>query len=134
MATAITSATISSDLKAAPDAIWTGEALPDSTTKLSDAFKLGQTMGGVEIKVVCSTGGTATAAIQVDLQTSATATGTYTTQVSKTQALGAIAAGDEIARLILPREVTGELYAKVLLTTTEDESAIKVDAYPVFVS
>lgn len=127
--TAIESFTISGDLYSKQDEIWVGEALPNATTKLSDAFKLGQTMAGVEVKVVCSTAGTATAAIQIDLQTSATSGGTYTTQVSKTQALGAIAAGDELARLILPKEVEDELYAKILITTTADESAIDVDAY-----
>ena len=134
MSEAITDATISSDLKANPDQIWTAEALPDTTTKLSDAFKLGQTMGGVEVKVVCETGGTLTAAVQFDLQTSATSGGTYVTRVSKTQPLGAIVAGDELAGLILPRDVCDELYAKILITTTDSEQAMKVDAYPVFVS
>jgi hypothetical protein len=91
-------------------------------------------MGGVEVKVVCSTAGTLTAAVQIDLQTSATEAGTYATQISKTQALGAIAVGDELARFILPREVVDQLYTKILVTTTADESAIDVDAYLVFVS
>lgn len=134
MATDIVDAVISSDLKFDPDQIWTAEALPASTTKLSAAFKLGQTMGGVEVKVVCQTGVTLTAALQIDLQTSATSGGTYATQVTSIVPLGAIAAGDELARLILPREVADELYSKILLTTTADESLGKVDAYIVFVS
>ena len=134
MATAIENGVIGSDLKSAPDQIWIGEALPNATTKLSSAFKLGQTMGGVEVKVVCSTAGTATAAIKIELQTSATSGGSYVTQVEKTQALGAIAVGDELARFILPREVVDQLYTKILITTTADESAIDVDAYLVYVS
>lgn len=134
MATAIENATISGDLKSAPDQIWTGEALPNATNKLSDAFKLGQTMGGVEVKVVVSTAGTLTAATVIELQTSATEGGTYVTQVQKTQALGAVTVGDEIAKLVLPREVADQLYTKIKITTTADESAVEVDAYIVYVS
>jgi negative regulator of sigma E activity len=134
MSEAIVDAVISSDLKADPDQIWTAEALPNNTTKLSSAFKLGQTMGGVEIKVVCATAGTLTAALNVELQTSATSGGSYTTQGKQTTALGAIVVGQELGRFILPREVADELYAKVALITTDTEAAMAVDAYPVFVS
>jgi negative regulator of sigma E activity len=134
MSTAITSAVISSDLKADPDQIWTAEALPNSTTKLSSAFKLGQTLGGVEVKVVCATAGTLTAALNVEVQTSATSGGTYATQGQQTTALGAIVVGQELGRFILPREVEGELYTKVALITTDTEAAMAVDAYLVFVS
>lgn len=134
MATPIVDSTIGSDLKADPDQIWTAEALPDSTTKLSSAFKLGQTMGGVEVKVVVATAGTLTAALDVEVQTSATEGGTYVTQGKQTTALGAIAVGDEVGRFILPREVSGELYTKVALITTDNEVAMAVDAYLVQVT
>jgi len=133
MATPIVDHTIGSDLKATPDAIWTAEALPDSTAASSDAFLLGQTVAGVEVKVVVDTGVTLTAALLIELQTCATSGGTYVTQVAKTVALGAIAAGDELAGLVLGREVS-DMYAKVKLTTTEDESAGKVDAYMVAIT
>jgi len=120
---------ISGDLKSYPDAIFTAEALPNATNKLSDAFLLGQTNAGCEIKVVCETGGTLTAAVLVELQTSATSGGTYVTQVSKTVPLGAIVAGDMLAGLILPKEINDQCYSKVKITTTADESAMKVDTY-----
>ena len=46
---------LSGDLIANPDIIWTNEALPATATITSDEFLLGQTMAGVEIKVVCPT-------------------------------------------------------------------------------
>lgn len=122
------------DLKSKPDEIFKDEALPNASNVLSDGFLLGQTLGGVEIKTVCSTAGTLTANVVVELQTSETVDGTYVTKARMTQALGAIAKGDVLAGLILPREVVGEVFAKVKITTTADESAITVDTYPVYLS
>lgn len=130
----ITESTISSDLKSVPDQIWTAQALPNATTLNSDVFKLGQTMGGVETKVVVETAGTLTAAVTIRLQVSDASDGTFVTENAVTVPLGAVAVGDEIARMILAREVCDKLYARVQIVTTADESAIKVDAYHVFVS
>lgn len=130
----IVNATISSDLKANPDQIWAAEALPSNTTKLSSEFKLGQTMGGVEVKVVCETGGTLTAALNIHLQTATTSGGSFATLLTQTVAIGAITAQQELARFIIPREVSDRMYTKIALVTTANESAMKVDAYPVFVS
>ena len=121
---------ISGDLKSYPDAIFTAEALPNNTSTLSDAFLLGQTNAGCEIKVVCETATTVAAGgVLVELQTSATSGGTYVTQVAKTVPAGAIVAGDFLAGLILPKEINDQMYAKVNLTTTATQATGKVDAY-----
>ncbi len=121
---------VSGDLKAYGDAIFSAEALPNNTSSLSDAFLLGQTLGQCEVKVICETGTTVAAGgVLVELQTSATTGGTYVTQVSKTVPAGAIVAGDELAGLILPRELNGETFTKIKLTTTATQATGKVDAY-----
>lgn len=134
MAKAIEVGTIGEDLRSQPDQIWTSEALPATATITSGEFKLGQTMAGVEIKVICSKAVTTTGAMTINLKTSATSSGTFTTQASKTVVIGSYAVGDMLAGLILPREVCDELYTIVTITTVADESAGEVDAYPVFVS
>jgi hypothetical protein len=136
MATAIENATISSDLKADPDAIWTAEALPNATEKLSSAFKLGQTLGGVEVKVVANGGHTAVGDIDIVLKTSATSGGSYAeaTGTYNIAATTVIADGQELARFILPREEVDKLYAKVSITSSGNDVAGLVDAYLVFVS
>jgi hypothetical protein len=134
MAKAIENGTIGEDLRSQPDQIWTAEAIPNNTNVSSTAFKLGQTMAGVEIKVVCETGTTLASDLLIELQTSATEGGSYVTEVSTTVAAGAIVAGDELAKLILPREVADKIYSKIKLTTTAVQATGKVDAYPVLVS
>jgi len=135
MAKSIIGGTIGEDLRSQPDQIYTAEAIPNSTTSLSSAFLLGQTMGGVEIKVVCNVGATLIGTgLLIELQTSATEAGTYITQVSKVVPTGAIVAGDMLAGLILPREVCDEMYTKIKMTTTAAQAAGTVDAYPVLVS
>ncbi|MCP5004925.1 MAG: hypothetical protein GY941_13450 [Planctomycetes bacterium] len=121
---------ISTDLKSYSDAIFTAEALPNNTSKLSSAFTLGQTLAGCEVKVICETATTVAAGgVLVELQTSATSDGTYVTQVSKTVPAGAIVAGDFLAGLILPKELNDQLFTKVKLTTTATQATGKVDAY-----
>lgn len=135
MATPIEDGTIGGDLKAYADQIYTAKAIPNSTTSLSDAFLLGQTMAGVEIKVVCNVGATLIGTgLLIELQTAETETGTYKTAVSKTVPTGAIVAGDVLAGLILPREESGRLYTKLKMTTTAAQATGSVDAYPVLVS
>jgi hypothetical protein len=135
MAKAIKDTKLSGDLIANPDIIWSAEALPNAGTKNSADFKLGQTMAGVEIKVVAVAGATLIGALTIELQTSSEKATGYVTQVATSLiATTVIAAGDEIARLILPREIVDQLYSVVKLTTTAADQAITVDAYPVFVS
>lgn len=134
MAIPIEDAVISSPLKNDESIYWEAEALPSNTSKLSDAFKLGQTMAGCEVRIDCETGTTLASDLLIELQTSATSTGTYTTKVSKTIAAGAIVAGDNLAGLILPREVKDELYTKIKLTTSATQATGKVNAYLVIVS
>lgn len=135
MATPIVDATISSDLKAAPDQIWSAEALANTGTITSNAFKLGQTMGGVEVKVVAVAGATLVGNVTIELKTSDAAGGTYATEIDTLiTATTVVAAGDELARFILPREISGKLYSKVAITTAAADQAVTVDAYLVFVS
>ena len=135
MPKAIVDTKLSGDLIANPDVIWSAEALPSSTTKVSSEFLLGQTMAGVEIKVVAVAGATLVGALTIELQTSATTGTGYATQLTSSFiATDVIATGDELARFILPREVVDELYTVVKLTTTGADEAITVDAYQVFVS
>lgn len=135
MAKAITDGTIGEDLRSQPDQIYTAEAIPNSTTSLSPAFLLGQTMAGVEIKVVCNVGATLIGTgLLIELQTSATEGGTYATAVSKTVPTGAIVAGDMLAGLILPREEVDKMYTKIKMTTSAAQATGSVDAYPVIVS
>jgi len=126
---------LSGDLIANPDVIWSGEALANAGTITSGAFKLGQTLGGVEVKVVTNTGGTLAGNVTVELKLSATEDGSYVTESSDLVNLGTVLAdGDDIARFILPREIEDLLYAKLAITTAGADQAILVDAYPVFVS
>ena len=135
MATPIVDTKLSGDLIANPDVIWSAEALPSSTTKQSAEFLLGQTMAGVEIKVVAVAGATLVGALTIELQTSATKGSGYATQLASSFiATNVIATGDELARFVLPREVVDELYTVVKLTTTAADEAITVDAYQVMVS
>jgi hypothetical protein len=135
MATPIVDAVISSDLKADPDQIWAAQALANTGTITSDEFILGQTMGGVEIKVVVVAGATLNADVTIELKTSATTGTGYATKLTEVVAgTTVLAAGDEIARFILPREVSDEIYTTLDITTAGADQAVTVDAYPVFVS
>lgn len=133
MATDITSATISSPLKSDDTIYWSGEALPNNTNKSTAAFKLGQTMAGCEIRVDCETGTTLAGDLLIELQTCATSDGTFVTKVAKTVEAGAIVAGNNLAGLILPREVKDELYGKVKVTIGAVQATGAVDAYMVMV-
>ena len=134
MATEIIDYTIGSDLKAGPDQIFTAQALADTGTVTSNAFILGNPMGRNEVKVTVATAGSLTAALTINIQTSATSDGSFTTVESFTIPLGAITAGQVLASYIPVRESEDELYSKITLVTTDDESAMAVDAYLVYVS
>lgn len=135
MATQIVDAVISSDLKADPDQIWSAQALADTGTINSSEFVLGQTMGGVEVKVVVVAGATLAGNVTIELKTSSVTGGAYTTALSELiTATTVLATGDEIARFILPREVSDQLYTTLAITTAGSDQAVTVDAYPVFVS
>lgn len=122
------------DLNAGPDKIFRGQALPNNSNTSSSAFRLGNVQGGNEIKVVVATAGTLTAALTVEVQSSATEGGSYTTVDGGTftTALGAITLGQELAKYIPPKETT-DMFFKVKLTTTANESAMAVDSYLVWV-
>jgi len=123
------------DLNAGPDKIFRAQALPSTSNTSSSAFRLGNPMGRNEVKVVVNTAGTLTAALTIEIQTSATEGGSYVTVAGGTftVAIGAIVVGQDLAKYIPPREST-DLFTKIKLTTTANESAMKVDAYLVYVS
>jgi hypothetical protein len=135
MAKDIETTKISSDLHSEQDLIFSATALPNATTASSSAFRFGNTMGRNEIKAIVETAGTLTAALTIEVQSSATETGSFVTVPGGTftTALGAVAAGAELLKYIAPRETTNQWF-KLKVTTTEDESAIAIDAYIVWVS
>jgi hypothetical protein len=135
MAKDIKTTKLSTDLYSDQDVIFSAQALPDSTALSSSAFRFGNTMGRNEIKMIVETAGTLTAALTVEVQSCATEDGSFVTVAGGTfeTALGAITAGQELVKYIAPRETTNEFF-KVKITTTEDESAMAVDCYIVWVS
>jgi hypothetical protein len=132
MATPITTGTIGAALKANPDAIFTAQALANAGATTSAEFMLAQTMGQVELKLVAN-GAVATGVgetLVITVVTSPTSGGTFDNTIfSKTiPASTTIADGDEIAAYIPSRDVT-ECYAKLVVTSDFDASALDVDAY-----
>jgi hypothetical protein len=127
---------IGRDLRSAPDQIFAEQILTSTSTVSSGEFKLGNTMGGVEIKIVATTVHTLVAALTINLLTSAVAGGTKNSTLdTATVALGTVTAvGDVLYKFIAPRENIGEIYTQLDLVTTDNEAALKVDAYMVFVS
>ena len=138
MAEALSTATISEKwLKFDPDAIWSGEALPNADSKESDEFMVGFDQGGVAVRVVANTAISIadTESLTIELLHSATSGGSTTTVTlySETASGGTIdfAAGAEIVEY-----VAGDIgpYAKLKVTTTADESSETVDAYVRYLS
>jgi len=137
MSTPIVDSKISSDLKADPDAIFTNEALPQNTSVTSGVFKLGQTLGGVEVKLAFADAGQFNDTATIDVQTSATEAGTFVSQAKYTYApdggSATVVAGEAIGGLILPRELSDQMYTRVVVTTTDTQS-LSFDAYLVMVN
>ena len=137
MPKAIVDTKLSGDLIANPDVIWSAEALPDSTTKLSEEFTLGQTLAGVEIKVVAVAGATLAGTLDIELQSALESGGSFVTERKESYGIGdVIAAGDDIAKFIIPRErsVSAGMFSILKLSTSDSDQAVTVDAYPVFIS
>lgn len=133
---AITDTTIGEDLKAYEDYFFKAEALPNATAKTSDALRIGGSHAGLEIKTVADTAITiaATETLLVEIQTSTTESGTYTTVFSETitGAPTTIAVGDEVHTPWVPN-VEGDLnnimWAKVKITASADQSGAAVNSY-----
>lgn len=140
MATAITSHTIGSDLKAYPDAIWSAQALGNTTTITSSQFLLGGVDGGVEVKVMCNTGFTLPQdeSLTFAVTTATASGGSFTTHVTQTLTGGtggtAYVSGDTLFSFVPPRELVDQMYTKIAVTTASDLSAGKVDAYLVTIT
>lgn len=126
--------TISDDLKAAPDAILTAQALPNATSALSGIFLGGKTQDALEIVVEANTAISIadTFRLAFEIFGAVTRAGSYakeSTIYDETASGGAITfdAGDTIAVIALNR--TNSVFNKVNIITTADESSEKVDVY-----
>lgn len=131
MSTALTSGTISKPYtKFAPDAIWSGEALPNATTKSTSEFMAGYAQGAVAIRMEADTTVAIAAGKQLNVQLrSGSVSGTYdtTTEIYNADAGGVTY---EIDDLVFEYAV-GELgpYHILDVTTDADESGDDVDVY-----
>lgn len=139
MSTPIETTVLSGDLVSAPDNIWTAEAITTAPIT-SGEFILGQTMAGVEIKVKAAAAMTIVdgETVTMEVQTSATSGGTFVTYSahSVTGATGntVLAAGDTLVTAVMDRELSGEIYTKIVLTPDTTSLASSVDADLVFIS
>jgi len=137
--TAIVDFSIGSDIKAKPDAIFTAEAIT-TTPITSDEFLLGQTSGGVEIKVTANAAMTLAEdeVLTFEFQTAAASGGTFATYATLTITGGTgdtvFAEDDELFRYIADRELADEIYSKVVLTPDTTSLASSVNTYLVIVS
>lgn len=123
---------ISAGLKAAPDVIWDGEALPNATDKDSDVFQGGEVQGALEIVIKAGTDISIAVgeSLTFSLLGAATRAGVYAVEntiftVTADGDPSTWSAGDEIARMIIPTDAS--LFNKVRATCSDDESSETVD-------
>ena len=128
------SGTISSDAKFAPDEIWSAEALPNATSKLSDVFMFGEIQDALEVVVLANTNISIadTERLAIELHGSATRTGTFAKEAvlyDETADGDAIefTAGDVIGILASNRGLSP--FNKLNVICTGNESSEKIDAY-----
>jgi len=126
--------TISDDLKAAPDQIWSAEALPNATAKLSDVFLFGGEQDASEVIVKANTAISIAdgETIEFAIHGSATRTGSFAEEALFYRGAPSgdtldFAAGDEIARIASNRDLS--VFNKLEVTTSASEVSEKVDAY-----
>ena len=121
--------TISEKLKAEPDLIFDGDAMPNSGNTSSDAFRLGGDQGAREIVFELDTAFTMTTAtyLQVDIMECATEAGVYSVlnRAYYTLASGATvittATALELFRYVIPTDALE--WGKVKVTTTDNMAA-----------
>ncbi len=136
--TAITDFTIGTDIHADPDYVLKEEAITTSAIT-SDEFILGQTSGGVEIKVTTNAAMTLPEdeVLTFEFQTAAATGGTFATYQTLTMTGGTgdtdFAEDAELFRYIVDRELADEIYSKVVLTPDSTSLASSVNAYLVIV-
>ena len=132
MAKEIATNKIGGDLYSASDLIFENQNLANAGATTSSEFLLAQTMGGAQINIVAGVDAIATGdTYVVTVVTSPTSGGTFDdTVISQNVTVVTVAAGDPVAQIAIPREV-GEVYAKLVITTTGDSTADDVTAYQV---
>jgi len=136
MGIALKSATIGKNTHFAPDVIWDDQAGPNAATVTSAEFKLAQTLGNAQLKLVAGTDGLTTGAsnrVTVKVLT-ASATGGSFDNVAIEHLLPVsteYAAGDDIFSFIPPQELA-ECFSKISVTVaTDDLSGADLSAFTV---
>lgn len=128
MATAIRSATISSELVSDTDYIFEGAALPNATSATSSVFKVGGSQAGIEIvgkagtEIVVADGETLT----YDLYTSTASDSGFTLKETVKQYAPSgdsttIALGTEMFRYVPGTDV--DVWGKITVTASDDQSS-----------
>jgi len=134
MADAIATGTLSQKwVQFAPDSIWDGEALPNATTKTSSEFEVGKDQGKVSVAVRANTAISIAdgESLTLTLQKASASGGTFADEVQFYDATGdgaviAFAAGDIIAEII---PGSTDIYKKIVVETSADESSEDIDAF-----
>jgi len=128
-------ATISEDLKAAPDAIFTAQALPNATVIDSAEFIFGEIQDALEVVInaVTAVSIANTFRLTIELLGASSSGGSFAVEAIIFDEISTgstdFLAGEEIARIASHRALSP--YSKIRLTTTADESTETIDAYMV---
>ena len=121
----------SEDLKAYGDYIFKDVSLENAGASTSSAFRMGGTHAGIEVKIQAATEIViaATKTITIEINVDDAEDGSFATNVfSKVLAPQTIAIDDIIAKYIPDVELE-EMFAKVVITTDDDQSLDKVNGY-----
>lgn len=129
MAQETLSGVIGDDLKFGPDYIFNETALENAGVSTSGAFQCGKVQGGIQLNVMADAEivVAATFSITIDLYGSELKDGTYT----KIKTLIVIPTGTQSAGEII-RHIPSdqaEVWGKIVITTTDDQSGDTVTAY-----
>lgn len=125
---------LKADLTSTDNMILDDVALENAGVTTTDEFVLGQTLAGVELKLEATSGHTAVADIVVSIQTASASGGSFAEIATFTiPATTVVANEDELVRYVMPKELTGKIFTKVTITTTDDESPLKVALFPVWI-
>lgn len=126
---------LTGDLVVGPDVIFDAQALLSSGTVTSSAFKLGESQSSIALKVFANTEITiaATKSIVIALTSSDTEGGSYTAEKTlATYTPATIAAGTELVNFVPGDDI--KPWCKLTVTTDDDQTADKVDAYLTMIS
>lgn len=128
------SGTISDDLKAAPDVIWSAQALANAGTITSGEFLFGGVQDALEVVIKANTAISIAdgQTIEIAIQGASASGGSFAQEaiIYRGAPSGGtldFAAGDTIAVFASNRALS--VFNKLTITTSADESSEKVDAY-----